>query len=368
MSADNHPHMNREIQALQQEQPRPDAKAELILALLKEKRETKMSVLKKATLPTLVSIAAIAGVFYVSQPKVMAATPEKVAKAIQEIKNYTIKSFVLNGTERKLQSKTIVSGKDRKTVFYDEKGQETTSGVNADFMMLHDSPANMGFKFDVKGDLKELSKEDIEKLKINVDKIVGQKIEEISKSIVIDGKSLDKLPGNMKISGQNIKIEIVKDKDGKEVKKFFVDGKQVDKLPEGLGAGIEIKNLQGKGGGGASIIIGGKEIKPGDMKFQNSQSMAAIVGGADGKPMMMQSGGTSADYLIDLLKDTARWTIERGVTLNGQRLDKFTLKGPLSPITLYVDPANALPKVLQFATPFQEGAMIEDVYEYSVQP
>lgn len=367
MSADNHPYMNREIQALQQEQPRPDAKAELILELLKEKRETRMSVLKRATLPTLVSVAAIAGVFYVSQPKVMAATPEKVAKAIQEIKNYTIKSFTLNGSDRHLQSKTIVTGKDRKTVYYDEKGNETTSGLQGNVMMMGGGPANMGFKFDVKGDLQELSKEDIAKLKVELGSIelkgggAG-----LPTKIMMNGKEIDKLPGNVQFSKQDIRVEVVKDKDGKEVKKYFVNGKQVDKLPEGA-FNFDMKDLPKGTGGGAIISIGGKDIKPGDIKMRNSQS-TMILGDKGGKPMMMQSGSTSADYLVDLLKDTDRWTIERGVTLNGQRLDKFTLKGPISPIVLYIDPATALPKVLQFATPFQEGATIEDVYEYSVQP
>ena len=84
--------------------------------------------------------------------------------------------------------------------------------------------------------------------------------------------------------------------------------------------------------------------------------------------MVVQSGQTSADYLVSLLKDTTRWTIERGVDLNGQKLDKFTLKGPISPIVLFVDPATALPKVLRFGTPMQEGITIEDVYEYNNQP
>ncbi len=438
MSVENNHIKDREIQALRQEQPRPHAKGDLVMALLQPKRESKMSILRKATLPTLVSIAAIAGVFFVAQPRVVAATPERVAKAIQDIKNYTIKSFSIDGKERHLQSRTTVSGKERHTVYYDKDGNETKGSTNGAFVMMNDSPMKMGFSVDARGELKDMSKDDIEKMKgtihilrdggsngevhvtnsgehhqdvkveiakgpdgketkhifVNgkeVDKMPegvhvgpGDRKVEVKvtkgadskevKHVFVNGKEVDKLPegvnvvvsdnfGNVQSSNET-KVMITKDASGKETKKFFVNGKEVDKLPSGTNAHFNIKR-DGVSEGG-TVMVNAQSMKRGNGAL--SQSMA-VVGGKNGeKPMIVQSGQTSADYLVSLLKDTSRWTIERGVNLNGQRLDKFTLKGPISPIELYVDPATALPKVLRFGTPMQEGVTIEDVYEYGNQP
>lgn len=440
MSVDNNHFKNREIQALRQEEPRPDAKAELILALLKPKRESKMSILRKATLPTLVSVAAIAGVFYVAQPRVL-ATPDRVIKAIQDIKNYTINSFTIDGKTRHLQSKTTVNGKDRKTVYYDATGKEMEGGAaGSAFVMMNDSPMKMGFSVDSTGNLKDMSKEEIEKMKGSIHiikddgmiplggQVSGDKKEvrvQVTKDangkevkhIFVNGKEVDKLPEGVHVGtggpGEHrVEVKVTKDANGKEVKHVFVNGKEVDKLPGGVNdivngkggnvvAGNEMKVIVTKDANGKEVkkyIVNGKEVDklPEGMKqlsmvkadgvseggtvMINAESMKngkggsvsksmAIVGGKKGeKPMMVQSGQTSADYLVNLLKDTTRWTIERGVELNGQRLDKFTLKGPISPIVLFVDPATALPKVLRFGTPMQEGMTIEDVYEYNIQP
>ena len=425
MSADNNPFMKREIQALRDEEPRPDAKAELILALQRERRESRMSILKKATLPTLVSIAAIAGVFYVSQPKVMAATPDRVLKAIQDIKNYTIKSFVVDGDKRHLQSKTTVNGKDRKTVAYDANGAETNANMVGNMFVISD-PTKMGFKLNGNGNLENMSKEDIDKMKasfhiitdvndkngvkIQVEKgpdgkkveryfVNGKEVDKLpaelegkvqilgdkavdgknvikitqgkdgaSKHVFVNGKAIENIPNvdiQLKsIDAKKIEVKVTKDANGKEVKKFIVDGKEVDKLPEGVAPMVNFGKVGTKGG--STVIVNGKELK-GSGSASVTKSMA-IMGGDGGEMMTMTSGQTSADYLMNLLKDTTKWTIERGVTYNGQTLDKFTLKGPISPIVLYVDPATALPKILRFETPFQEGTIIEDVYEYSVQP
>jgi len=452
MSADNNHLKNREIQALRQEQPRPDAKGELIMALLKPKRESKMSILRKASLPTLVSIAAIAGVFFVAQPRVVAATPERVIKAIQDIKNYTINSFTIEGNERHLQSKTSVNGKDRKTVYYDAEGKETKGGIDQGVLMVHDSPMKMGFSIDSHGDLKDMSKEELEKVKgsIHISSGSGQSVvidgshapgsknikvqvtkdangKEV-KHFFVDGKEVDKLPddigANVHILGggisgggkKDVRVEVKKGPDGKEVKRYFINGKEVDKLPSDvnvkIGAGKVGKDLQEvnvqvtKDANGKEVkrfFLNGKQVEklPNGMEANEniiiskdgikghegggmitlnadsmkgekgsfSKSMAVVGSGKNGeKPMIMQSGQTSADYLVNLLKDTSRWTIERGVEFNGQKLDKFSLKGPVSMIVLYVDPATALPKVLRFGTPMKEGVTIEDVYEYGVQP
>ncbi len=451
MSADNNHLKNREIQALRQEQPRPDAKAELILALLKPKRESKMSILRKATLPTLVSVAAIAGVFFVAQPRVIAATPERVIKAIQDIKNYTINSFTIEGSERHLQSKTTVNGKDRNTVYYDSAGNETKGGPTGS-IQIGDSPMKMGFTMDATGNLKDMSMAEIEKfkgtirvssganpsltisgagvqgsknIKVEVTKdangkevkhffVDGKEVDKLPEGMdanvqilsgglsggtgkqvrvqitkdangkevnryFVDGKEVDKLPGdvNVKIGSlgvskdhQEVKIQAGKDANGKATRRFFVNGKEVDKLPKGLGAKVDLNiskdGIEGHQGGGM-VMLNAEGMKGGPGSV--SKSMAVVGSGKNGeKPMIMRSGQTSADYLINLLKDTSRWTIERGVEFNGQRLDKFSLKGPVSVIVLYVDPATALPKVLRFGTPIKEGVTIEDIYEYNIQP
>jgi hypothetical protein len=453
MSVDNNHFKNREIQALRQEEPRADAKAELILALLKPKRESQMSILRKATLPTLVSVAAIAGVFYVAQPRVL-ATPDRVIKAIQDIKNYTINSFTIDGKTRHLQSKTTVTGKERKTVYYDVSGKEVEGRNASAFVMMHDSPMKMGFAIDSTGNLKDMSKEDIEKIKgsihivksgdgnatfhtegdsahnmvkIEVTKgpdgkevkhyyVNGKEVDKLpagmegkvhilqggsgsdgknevrvevkkgangeeEKHIFVNGKEVDKLPSDVNVvvnggtaiakGNQEVKVQVTKGPDGKEVKHFYVNGKEVDKLPAGIEGHTNmvlsdgtIKGIKGQQG---VVMINAESMKNG--KGGSISKSMAVVGGKNGeKPMVVQSGQTSADYLVNLLKDTSRWTIEHGVELNGQKLDKFTLKGPISPIVLFVDPATALPKVLRFGTPMKEGVTIEDVYEYNIQP
>lgn len=428
MSADNNHFMNREIRALQQEEPRPDAKAETILVLLKEKRETKMSVLRKVSVPTLVSIAAIAGVFFVAQPKVVAATPERVIKAIQDIKNYTINSFVVTNGERHLQSKTTVHDKERKTVYYDASGKEVDAPSGQAFMMMHDSPMGMGMKMDGGGNLIWMSKDDINDMKSKFDMKIeegrapkGSVRVEITKGpdgnevkhYFIDGKEVDKLPadvqakvdsmkpgegGNVRVEVRKgadgkedkhvfvdgkevhgksvtlggkgtVRVEVTKDASGKEVKHYYVDGKEVPKLPDDMAGHIKMLGGNGNGKVDSIVVMNDAEIRePGKSADVNVAKSMAVMSGKDGKPMIVQSGQTSADYLVNLLKDTDKWTIERGVTYKGQKLDKFTLKGPISPIVLYVDPATALPKVLQFGSPLQEDSTIEDVYEYSIQP
>ena len=360
-----------------------------------------MNILRKATLPTLVSVAAIAGVFFVAQPRVL-ATPDRVIKAIQDIKNYTINSFAIDGKGRHLQARTTVTGKDRKTVYYDKDGNETEGARTGAVMMINDSPMKMGFRISSDGELTDMSKDDIDKMKssihvfnggdgsggtlttggtvkgktVKVEVTKGPDGKEV-KHIFVNGKEVDKLPDGVNVQdgsghlsgtdGKNeFKVTINKGSDGKEIKHFFVNGKEVDKLPEGMKEQGKISLGEGSAKAG-TVMINAESMKNG--KGGSFSKSLALVGGKKGeKPMIVQSGQTSADYLVSLLKDTTRWTVEHGVDLNGQKLDKFTLKGPISPIVLYVDPATALPKVLHFGTPMQEGVTIEDVYEYSVQP
>ena len=294
MSVENNHIKDREIQALRQEQPRTGAKSDLIMALLKPKRESKMSILRKATLPTLVSVAAIAGVFFVAQPRVVAATPERVAKAIQDIKNYTIKSFAIDGKERHLQSRTIVTGKDRKTVYYDKDGNETKGSANGAFLMINESPMKMGFHITADGNMSEMSKAEITKMKGEI-RIIKDDSHQNEFKITKDGGS----------GGKQVRVEITKGPDGKEVKHIFVDGREVDKMPEGTKANFMIAN----NGHGDSQD---KEIKIELTKDANGKEVKRIfVNGKDKPgvslcaitrtPAILPSARTAISSLISLL-------------------------------------------------------------------
>ena len=111
---------------------------------------------------------------------------------------------------------------------------------------------------------------------------------------------------------------------------------------------------------------------PKDSQFVSSDKamVIAALGSKDGKPMILQSGQTPSEYLMDLLQDEKRWNISRGVTYKGEKLDKFGLKvnGDFTPVELYVDPSSALPKYLVFKGMDGMGVKIEDVYTYGARP
>ena len=307
MSVDNNHFKNREIQALRQEEPRSDAKAELILALLKPTRESKMSILRKATLPTLVSVAAIAGVFYVAQPRVL-ATPDRVIKAIQDIKNYTINSFTIDGKDRHLQSKTTVNGKDRKTVYYDESGKEVEGAKASGFVMMNDSPMKMGFSIDATGNLKDMSKEDIEKMKGSIHIVKGDGVAKFTT------KDDGMLPLGGQVSGdkKEVRVQVTKDANGKEVKHIFVNGKEVDKLPDGvhIGAGgqgehkVEVKVTKDANGKEVKhVFVNGKEVDklPGGVNVIVNGKGGQVIGGNEMKVMVTKdaNGKEVKKYIVN---------------------------------------------------------------------
>lgn len=335
MSPDN---IQYEVEALRAEMPREDAKGELIYKLSTQGKTQKMSILRKASVPTLVTAVAIVGGVMLSQPKVMAATPSRVAAALKKAMNYTIKSFVGEGSSRRMQSVTTIEGEKKTTKFVDSKGNLVDQDVHFKTLLGKDGAVT------VKG-------------------IPSLNADEIAKGMKL-------VPhGKQTVKGQKIEVNVTK-VNGKEIKSIKVDGKEVKELPKELQGKVKVlTNADGAKPVAGVGIIG--DMPEGSVMGRSENAMViSSLGTKNGKPMILQSGQTPSEYLMDLLADESRWNIVRGVSFNGQKLDKFGLKvrGNFTPVELYVDPASALPKFLVFKGMDGMGVRIEDVYEYGVQP
>lgn len=334
MSPDN---IQYEVEALRAEMPREDAKGELIYKLSTQGKTQKMSILRKASVPTLVTAVAIVGGVMLSQPKVMAATPSRVAAALKKAMNYTIKSFVGEGSSRRMQSVTTIEGEKKTTKYVDLNGNLIDRKTHFETVVGKDGAIT----------------------------VKGSQL----------GGGLTAIKPGAKISAGKIEVD-VKATNGDEKKIIKINGKEVkdlNSLPKELRDRIKIsvndkdvRNVEGAG------IVGVARVMPDGAKMHEASAamMVASLGEKNGKPMILQSGQTPSEYLMDLLADESRWNISRGVSYKGANLDKFVLKmkGSIEPIELYVDPASALPKFLVFKGMDGMGVRIEDVYEYGVQP
>lgn len=328
MSPDN---IQYEVEALRAEMPREDAKGELIYKLSTQGKTQKMSILRKASVPTLVTAVAIVGGVMLSQPKVMAATPSRVAAALKKAMNYTIKSFVGEGSSRRMQSVTTIEGDKKTTKFVDSKGNLVDQDVHFKTLLGKDGAVT------VKG-----------MPTLDADEVV---------------KGMQLVPrGSQTVKGQKIEVSVAKT--------IKVNGKEVKELPKELQGKVKVlTNADGAKPVAGVGIIG--DMPEGSVMGRSENAMViSSLGTKNGKPMILQSGQTPSEYLMDLLADESRWNIVRGVSFNGQKLDKFGLKvrGNFTPVELYVDPASALPKFLVFKGMDGMGVRIEDVYEYGVQP
>jgi hypothetical protein len=178
---------------------------------------------------------------------------------------------------------------------------------------------------------------------------------------------LDKNTVQIDRTAKKVEVRVTKI-NGKETKVITVDGKEVTDLPKDLQDKVKVNVNQGKVVAGVGII--GDLPKGSTLNRESNTMIIASLGNKDGKPMILQSGQTPSEYLMDLLQDEKRWNITRGVTYNGQKLDKFGLKvkGDFTPVELYVDPASALPKYLVFKGMDGMGMKIEDVYTYGAKP
>lgn len=328
--------IQNEVEHLRAETPREGAKGELIYKLTQSKGK-KMTTLRKATLPTLVTAVALVGGVMLMQPKAVAATPKTVAAALKKAMNYTIQSFVGEGASRRMQSVTTVEGDKKTTKFVDSKGNLVDQNVH--FKTLSDKDGSVT--------------------------VVGKPL---SRTInVTESKQLDKNTVQIDRNAKKVEVRVTKI-NGKETKVITVDGKEVKDLPKDLQDKVKVTVNQGKVVAGVGII--GDHPKGSTLNRESNSMIIASLGNKAGKPMILQSGQTPSEYLMDLLQDEKRWNITRGVTYNGARLDRFGLRtgGQFTPVELYVDPASALPKYLVFKGMDGMGMKIEDVYTYGAKP
>ncbi len=334
--------IQNEVERLRAEMPREGAKGELIYKLTQTKGK-KMTTLRKATLPTLVTAVALVGGVMLMQPKAVAATPKAVAAALKKAMNYTIQSFVGEGSARRMQSVTTVDGDKKTTKFVDSKGNLVDQDVHFKTLIGKDGTVTAS--------------------KDGTVTVTGKPIH--------IGEGMTMVPhGGKIVKGEKIEVKVTK-VNGKEIKTIKVNGKEVKELPKQLQNKIKVTT-----GGKDTKVVAGVGIVGGDMpkdsQFVSSDKamVIAALGSKDGKPMILQSGQTPSEYLMDLLQDEKRWNITRGVTYNGAKLDKFGLKvnGDFTPVELYVDPSSALPKYLVFKGMDGMGVKIEDVYTYGAKP
>lgn len=325
--------LNEQIERLRSEGSTPDAKGRLIARLQQTQEHKAMKLIRRLSVPVaLVASLSIVGALMV--PRSALASPETVAKAIRNIQDYVINSFSVMDGKRVLMSTTKVSGGKSSRTFFDQDGKPVVEGAMS--------------KLD--GALFELA---------------------IGKPISGDGHEItigDPTPGPGK---KSVEIKVTKGKDGKAEKHYFVNGKEVKELPADMQGHVRIgTKLEGSptldSGQDHQIELSGVDIKSGNVHRVGGFFLQSTKDGVS----TFASGQTSVDHLLKLLDDQSRWNIERGVVWAGQKLDKFTLKGPVNFIELYVDPRSSLPKVLRFTGHDPEGQspQIEDEYVYGAVP
>lgn len=342
--------LNEEIQRLRADGSRPEAKGRVIAILQEKQRHKTMKLIGKLSIPAaLLAAVAIGGML--SIPRTALASPSTVAKAIRGIQNYVINSFTIIDGQRQLTSKTTMADGKSSRQFFDSKGNPIAEGQAT---VLDGALVELAIG-------KPLDGEGGAPLVVR---------SRMGKGEVAEGGSI-KLEGHEIGKGGERKVEIKasKGKDGKVIKRYFVDGKEVKELPADIKGGVKIgAGAPGKGSTeveGFHIELDNAEGKP----ALSRGGMFVVQGNDKGGVAQFQSGQTSVDYLLKLLDDSSRWTITRGVLYGGQKLDKFTLNGPVSPIELYVDPVTSLPKVLVFNGPGDGMApRIEDEYVYGGNP
>jgi hypothetical protein len=341
------PFLKADIEALREETPRADAKGELILKLQQGETKKPMSLFKKLTIPATVTALAVIGGMTLLKPTVV-ASPASVAKALREAMNYTIRSFSLSDGKRVLLSEANVENGKKSIQHFDSQGAKVDSpkGMNSI------TAGHLG------GTFMRLNKD--MKDSVGIAKVEQDLLESVNSGSVKISKGDMKVGGLITHDKGNARVVVGRTKSGKPFTKYFVQGKEVKEIPESL-KGLRITNQANN-----MQIFSEKDAAEARKKVHTKQM--SVVGVKDGKANIFTSGSTSAEYLIKLLEEETQWNIERGVLVNGQRLDKFTFKNRQMPIQLFVDPASSLPKVLLFSVNGLKEFTIEDVYEYGVQP
>ncbi|MBS1723249.1 MAG: hypothetical protein JSS66_09890 [Armatimonadetes bacterium] len=330
--------LNEEIQRLRADGSSPEAKGRVIQAIQRKHEHKTMKLIGKLSIPAA-ALAAVAIGVSLTMPRTALASPSTVAKAIRDIRNYVINSYVVINGQRTLTSRTTVSDGKSSRQFFDPSGKPVAEGRlnkldGALFELTVGHPINgeVVLKGDGgKGDVK-----------------------------LVPGKNLGG-PGE-----HSVEVKAVKGPDGKVVKHTFLNGKEVKELPDNLKGHVEFKMGDGHGEIGTTIH---EQIGTAKKSSTVVDGMMVVEGDKNGKVSMFASGQTSVDSLLKLLDDPSRWTVQRGVNFGGMALDKFTLNSPHSPIELLVDPATSLPRFLRFIGPESAAIpLVEDEYVYGVQP
>jgi|GEM_PF-7022861 len=234
----------------------------------------------------------IMGVLLVPRPAMARVMIAKVAKAFQSASRYHVKSYQVDGSQRKLMTETWVDGSQRKVVSYDEAGKP------------HDtSEVSNQISAQVTDYFKHLSPEQI-----------------------------------LKLSGGTASVDLgVLPNDANKV---VLGG-----LPSGVTA--------------TKIIVNGKEVKqiPDDVKKQIEQASAG-----NSNVVVSVGDDTNLDHLRELLKQTAIWDVKPDERFNGQTVEKFSIKGAPSSMTLFVDPATSLPVAMRVSA---GSWTFEDDFDYT---
>ncbi|MBS1713464.1 MAG: hypothetical protein JST30_03920 [Armatimonadetes bacterium] len=345
--------LNEDILRLRAEGSSPEAKGRVVERLQEKRRRTTMTIIGKLSIPAaLVAAVAIGGML--SVPRTALASPATVAKAIRDVKNYVIDSFTMVGGKRTLTSKTTVTNGKLSRQFYDALGAPIAEGkVNA----LDGKLFELTIGHDANGTQRIRKSEGGPGADVHI--VTGERLDGPVKEIEVQGSPIGDA------QGRSVEIKAEKGPDGKVTKKVIVDGKEVKDLPADLKDKVGVKVGKGHDVQGLHLEIG-SAIKSGEVV---RGGMLVIEGNHNGDVTSFASGQTSVDYLLKLLDDQTRWNIDRGVTVNGQKLDKFTLKGPASPIELFVDPMTSLPRLLRFVGPgVGDHPQVEDEYVYGAVP
>lgn len=324
--------VNEELDQLRTEMPRPEAKGELILKLQRKQEKKAMKLISKLSIPTaFIALAAVTATMML--PKTALASPETVAKALREARNYVIKSFSVEDGERKLMAKTTVDNGKKMRTEYDEDGNPMPASPAPEPKVIQNGDGKQTITF-------------------------GEPGAKGGGGIRLDVGGEPPV-GDVKGDKHSVEVKVEKGPNGTVKESYVVDGKKVDKLPESM-----------RKTGGPSYAQSATGYSVGLKGKTGMKQHSTVIGmsGDSGKLSTFVSGQTSVDHLLGLLDDESRWKIERGVVIGTQRLDKFTLKGPISPVELYVDPSSSLPRILRFMNMGEKTASIEDVYEYGVAP
>lgn len=324
-----------DIQTLQTETSPNTLRARILTSLQEQKEKKSMKFRNNMIRFSAVTAAAVIVGGLMMSTSASASLIDKVHAAFQDANRYHVKSYNVTDGKRTLVSETWVDGKNHHMVFYDEKGK----------------PIDEGKMF---GDLSG---------------IVTSKIKILSPAELADGKFLDGILGDLDfkkvLEGIDFKNlgeggVIIMGPDGQVVKNGQIPP-EIEKQIKELTENLKIKDVKSStdikvfSNGDLDKIL--KDIKIGDIEIGNLPSQGMVI------PMM--GGQNGAQSLRSMLSEEELWNIQRGVNLNGRRLDHYKLKDGLMNLELFVDPGSLLPVLTRTQFPCGDKSFtIEDEYDY----